>query len=93
MFNVIIIGTGKIGIDLYIKLKKKRIFNKIYIFNTNKNSEGAKFCKKNNFLYSDQGIRGVISKLSNVKIGIIEFVQFLAKITDRYLDKYEISRN
>ena len=68
MFNVIIIGTGKIGIDLYIKLKKKRIFNKIYIFNTNKNSEGAKFCKKNNFLYSDQGIRGVIRKLSNVKI-------------------------
>ena len=68
MFNVIIIGTGKIGIDLYIKLKKKRIFNKIYIFNTNKNSEGAKYCKKNNFLYSDQGIKGVISKLSNVKI-------------------------
>ena len=68
MFNVIIIGTGKIGIDLYIKLKKRRIFNKIYIFNTNKNSVGAKFCKKNNFLYSDQGIRGVINKLSNIKI-------------------------
>ena len=68
MFNVIIIGTGKIGIDLYIKLKKRRIFDKIYIFNTNKNSDGAKFCKKNNFLYSDQGIRGVINKLSNIKI-------------------------
>lgn len=68
MFNVIIIGTGKIGIDLYIKLKKRRIFNKIYIFNTNKNSDGAKFCKKNNFLYSDQGISGVINKLPKIKI-------------------------
>ena len=40
--NAIIIGTGKIGIDLYIKCKKSKIFNKIYIFNRNRNSEGAK---------------------------------------------------
>ena len=31
MFDVIIIGTGKIGIDLYIKLKKKEFLIK-YIF-------------------------------------------------------------
>ena len=53
MNNAIIIGTGKIGIDLYIKLKKNNIFDKILIFNTNKNSEGAKYCKKNKFLYFD----------------------------------------
>ena len=91
MFDVIIIGTGKIGIDLYIKLKKKKIFNKIYIFNTNKNSEGAKYCRKNNFLYSDQGVKGVISKLSKTKI-IFDCTSAKSnkKITDKlknYLNK------
>ena len=32
MKNVIIIGTGKIGIDLYIKLKKSKAFKKKYIY-------------------------------------------------------------
>ena len=59
MNNGIIIGTGKIGLDLYIKLKKAKIFNKIFIFNTNKNSEGAKYCRKKKFSYSDTGILGV----------------------------------
>ena len=59
MSNGIIIGTGKIGLDLYIKLKKAKIFNKIFIFNTNKNSEGAKYCRKKKFLYSSTGISGV----------------------------------
>lgn len=57
--NAIIIGTGKIGIDLYIKCKKSKIFNKIFIFNRNKKSKGAKYCKSHNFLYSDEGIKGV----------------------------------
>jgi len=39
MNNAIIIGTGKIGIDLYIKLKRINIFDKILIFNRNKHSE------------------------------------------------------
>ena len=52
--NAIIIGTGKIGIDLYIKCKKSKIFNKIYIFNRNKNSLGAKYCKKKNFYITRQ---------------------------------------
>lgn len=63
--NAIIIGTGKIGIDLYIKCKKSKIFNKIFIFNRNKKSKGAKYCKSHNFLYSDEGIKGVKKKLNN----------------------------
>ena len=41
-----ILGAGKIGIDLHIKCQKKKFFKNIYIFNRNKNSIGAKFCKK-----------------------------------------------
>jgi acetaldehyde dehydrogenase len=59
MKNSIIIGTGKIGIDLYIKCLKSKIFNNIYIFNRNKFSEGAKYCKKKKFQYSSDGIKGV----------------------------------
>ena len=62
--NAIIIGTGKIGIDLYIKCKKSKIFNKIYIFNRNKNSLGAKYCKKKKFLYYSTGINGIKKKLN-----------------------------
>ena len=68
MNNAIIIGTGKIGIDLYIKLKKNNIFDKILIFNTNKQSEGAKYCRKNKFLYFDTGVDGVQKNLSNSNI-------------------------
>ena len=68
MKNVIIIGTGKIGIDLYIKLKKSKAFKKIYIFNRNRFSEGAKFCIKKKFLYSDKGISGVKKALKNSDI-------------------------
>ena len=68
MNNGIIIGTGKIGLDLYIKLKKAKIFNKIFIFNTNKNSEGAKYCRKKKFSYSDTGILGVKKKLPNSSV-------------------------
>jgi acetaldehyde dehydrogenase len=68
MNNAIIIGTGKIGIDLYIKLKKINIFDKILIFNTNKHSEGAKFCKKKKFLYYDTGVKGVQKNLSQCNI-------------------------
>ena len=46
MSKAIIIGTGKIGIDLYIKLKKKKFFENVLIFNNNSNSEGAKYCQK-----------------------------------------------
>ena len=42
----LIIGSGKIGIDLYIKLKKLNLPGDTFIFNRNKNSIGAKYCKK-----------------------------------------------
>ena len=63
MNNAIIIGTGKIGIDLYIKLKRINIFDKIFIFNRNKYSEGAKYCIKKKFLYSNLGVEGVKKNL------------------------------
>ena len=68
MNNAIIIGTGKIGIDLYIKLKTKNIFDKIFIFNTNKLSEGAKYCKKKKFLYYDTGVNGVKKNLNSCNV-------------------------
>ena len=68
MNNAIIIGTGKIGIDLYIKLKKNNIFDKIFIFNTNKFSEGAKYCKKKKFLYYDTGVNGVKKNLNSCNV-------------------------
>ena len=63
MNNAIIIGTGKIGIDLYIKLKRINIFDKIFIFNRNKYSEGAKYCIKKKFLYFNSGVEGVKKNL------------------------------
>ena len=68
MNNAIIIGTGKIGIDLYIKLKRNNIFDKIFIFNTNKFSEGAKYCKKKKFLYYDTGVNGVKKNLNSCNV-------------------------
>ena len=66
--NCIIIGTGKIGVDLYIKCLKSKNFKKIFIFNQDKNSEGAKYCLKKKFNYSSQGIEGVIKNLKDTKI-------------------------
>jgi accessory colonization factor AcfC len=40
--NCAIIGTGKIGIDVYIKCKKSRLFENIYIYNKNSKSEFKK---------------------------------------------------
>lgn len=68
MSKAIIIGTGKIGIDLYIKLKKKKIFENILIFNNNSNSEGAKYCQKKKFSYFSTGINGVSKNLEKCKI-------------------------
>lgn len=69
--NGLIIGAGKIGIDLYIKCKKIKKFKDIYIFNRNKNSIGAKFCLKNNYNYFDTGIQGVVKKIKPKDINII----------------------
>ena len=68
LINCIIIGTGKIGIDLYIKCLKSKVFDKIYIFNRRKNSEGAKYCLKKRFNYSSKGIDGVKDYLKDTKV-------------------------
>jgi acetaldehyde dehydrogenase len=66
-----IIGAGKIGIDLYIKCKKKFFFKNVYIYNRNKFSVGAKFCREKKFNYFDTGIRGLIKKINLDKINCI----------------------
>jgi acetaldehyde dehydrogenase len=66
-----IIGAGKIGIDLYIKCKKIFFFKNIYIYNRNKFSAGAKFCREKKFNYFDTGIRGLIKKINLDKINCI----------------------
>jgi len=69
--NALIIGAGKIGIDLYIKSKKQKFFENIYIFNRNKYSIGAKFCKSKKFNYFNTGIHGLIKKINSNKINCI----------------------
>ncbi len=61
----LIIGSGKIGIDLYIKLKKLNLSGEILIFNRNKNSVGAKYCKKRKFNYSSGGVKHLIKYLKS----------------------------
>ncbi len=63
----LIIGSGKIGIDLYIKIKKLNLPGKILIFNRNKNSIGAKYCKKKNFNYSSNGVNHLLNVLGKDK--------------------------
>jgi acetaldehyde dehydrogenase len=69
--NCFILGAGKIGIDLYIKCKKKKFFRNIYIFNRNKLSVGAKFCIEKKFNYFDTGIRGLVKKINLDQINCI----------------------
>ena len=83
--NGLIIGAGKIGIDLYIKCRKKKFFRNLYIFNRNKDSIGAKFCRKNNFNYSNNVILGLIKKIEEDKINII----FDATSADSSLKNYK----
>ncbi len=94
--NAIIIGTGKIGIDLYIKCQKSKIFNKIYIFNRNKNSIGAKFCKYKKFLYSSAGIHGVKKRLDECKFifdatSAQSNIKILKELNNKISDKYFIN--
>ena len=94
--NAIIIGTGKIGIDLYIKCKRSKIFNQIYIFNRNKNSSGAKFCQKNNFLYSSEGIKGILKIVDKCKFifdatSAKSNIQILQSLENRIYDKFFIN--
>lgn len=69
--NCLILGSGKIGIDLYIKCKKSKFFKNIYIFNRNKFSIGAKYCLANKFSYFDTGIKGLINKIDLNDLNLI----------------------
>jgi len=69
--NGLIIGAGKIGIDLYIKCRRIKYFKNLYIFNRNKDSIGGKFCRKNNFNYSNDGILGLKKKIEKNNINIV----------------------
>jgi acetaldehyde dehydrogenase len=66
--NCAIIGTGKIGIDIYIKCKKNNLFDKVSIFNLNNKSEGAKHCIKKKFDYSDKGIDEIIKHIEKFDV-------------------------
>ena len=69
--NCLILGSGKIGIDLYIKCKRSKFFKNISIFNRNRFSIGAKYCLKNNLNYFDTGIEGLINSIDLKKINLI----------------------
>jgi acetaldehyde dehydrogenase len=69
--NCIILGAGKIGLDLYFKCKKEKIFKQIFIFNLNKYSEGAIFCRKNKINCSHNGIKGALKELKKNRLNII----------------------
>jgi acetaldehyde dehydrogenase len=84
--NGLIIGAGKIGIDLYIKCLKIKYFKNLYIFNRNKKSIGAKFCRKNKFNYSNEGIFGLKKKIEKNDINIV----FDATSADSSLRNYKI---
>lgn len=94
--NAIIIGTGKIGIDLYIKCKRSLIFNNIYIFNRNKNSQGAKYCQKKKFLYSAEGINGIIKTIDECEYifdatSAKSNIQILKILKNKILNKFFIN--
>jgi acetaldehyde dehydrogenase (acetylating) len=69
--NCLILGSGKIGIDLYIKCKRSKFFKNISIFNRNRFSVGAKYCLKNNLNYFDTGIKGLINSIDLKKVNLI----------------------
>ena len=85
----LIIGSGKIGIDLYIKLKKLNLPGKIFIFNRNKNSVGAKYCQKKKFNYSPNGMKHLLTLLRKDKSIIFDFTSAIAsgKIYSKLRDK------
>lgn len=94
--SAIIIGTGKIGIDLYIKCKRSQIFNKIYIFNRNKNSHGAKYCQKKKFLYSADGINGIVKTIDKCEYifdatSAKSNIQILKTLKNKIFNRYFIN--
>jgi len=86
--NCLILGSGKIGIDLYIKCKRSKFFSNIFIFNRNKFSINAKYCIKNNFNYFDTGVKGLIKKIDSKNINLI----YDATSAEASIDHYKLLR-
>ena len=89
----LIIGSGKIGIDLYIKLKKLNLPGKIHIFNRNKNSSGAKYCLKKKFNYSPGGVNHLLSFLDKGKNIIFDCTSADASLNIYSKIKKKLSKN
>jgi acetaldehyde dehydrogenase len=65
--NVAIIGSGKIGIDLFFKVRRSESLNCVLVAGRNKESEGLKIVQKLDVLTSDRGI-DVIDINQNIDI-------------------------
>ena len=87
--NCLILGSGKIGIDLYIKCKKTKFFKNISIFNKNKFSTGAKYCLANNFNYFDTGIKGLVKKIDLKNLNLI----YDATSAEASIDNYKLLKS
>lgn len=88
MVNCAIIGTGKIGIDLYVKCKISKFVNNVEIYNQNPNSIGHIYCKKNNFNVFDTGITGIKKKIEYFDIIIDATSSSSNKENYRQIKKY-----
>jgi acetaldehyde dehydrogenase len=87
--NCLILGSGKIGIDLYIKCKRSKFFKNISIFNRNKFSIGAKYCIDNNFNYFGTGIRGLIKRIDSKNLNLI----YDATSAEASIKNYKLLKN
>ena len=84
----LILGCGKIGIDLYIKLKKLNLPSKIIIFNKNKKSVGAQYCQKNFFNYSSGGVKDLSNYLNSTNNVIFDATSANASLLNfKFLEK------
>ena len=88
MVKCAIIGTGKIGIDLYVKCKISKFVNNVEIYNQNPNSIGHIYCKKNNFNVFDTGITGIKKKIEYFDIIIDATSSSSNKENYRQIKKY-----
>lgn len=89
----LIIGSGKIGIDLYIKLKKLNLPGDILIFNRNKNSSGAKYCRQKKFKYSSGGVNHLLSFLNKERNIIFDCTSAEASKKIYYKIKEKLKKN
>ena len=89
----LIIGSGKIGIDLYLKIKKLNLPLETLIFNKNKNSVGAKFCQKNFFRYSSGGIKDLIKNLQGKNNVIFDATSAKSSLLNYNLLKKKLKNN